>query len=130
MIAGIHAPLPYEAEYLTRHNITTLAPEQVKSGADEVPEWIAKEKIAYLAIHIDLDVLDPSLFRSILFAKPGRGKHDFGDVAEGKLTIEDVLNLIAAATTKAVPVGLTIAEHLPRDMLNLKNMLSELPLLK
>lgn len=36
MIAGIHAPLPYEAEYLTRHNITTLAPEQVKSGADEV----------------------------------------------------------------------------------------------
>ena len=130
MIAGIHAPLPYEAEYLTRHNITTLAPEQVKSGADEVLEWIAKEKIAYLAIHIDLDVLDPSLFRSILFAKPGRGKHDFGDVAEGKLTIEDVLNLIAAATTKAVPVGLTIAEHLPWDMLNLKNMLSELPLLK
>lgn len=64
------------------------------------------------------------------FAKPGRGKHDFGDVAEGKLTIEDVLNLIAAATTKAVPVGLTIAEHLPWDMLNLKNMLSELPLLK
>ncbi|EPC6250322.1 arginase family protein, partial [Klebsiella pneumoniae] len=106
------------------------APEQVKSGADEVLEWIAKEKIAYLAIHIDLDVLDPSLFRSILFAKPGRGKHDFGDVAEGKLTIEDVLNLIAAATTKAVPVGLTIAEHLPWDMLNLKNMLSELPLLK
>ncbi len=130
MIAGIHAPLPYEAEYLTRHNITTLAPEQVKSGADEVLEWIAKEKIAYLAIHIDLDVLDPSLFRSILFAKPGRGKHDFGDVAEGKLTIEDVLNLIAAATTKAVPFGLTIAEHLPWDMLNLKNMLSELPLLK
>ncbi|STT85745.1 putative arginase/agmatinase/formimionoglutamate hydrolase [Klebsiella pneumoniae] len=85
MIAGTHAPLPYEAEYLTRHNITTLAPEQVKSCADEVLEWIAKEKIAYLAIHIDLDVLDPSLFRSILFAKPGRGKHDFGDVAEGKL---------------------------------------------
>ncbi|MDT8821183.1 arginase family protein, partial [Klebsiella pneumoniae] len=26
--------------------------------------------------------------------------------------------------------GLTIAEHLPWDMLNLKNMLSELPLLK
>ncbi|PAW12839.1 arginase, partial [Klebsiella pneumoniae] len=69
--------------------------------------------IAYLAIHIDLDVLDPSLFRSILFAKPGRGKHEFGRRAEGKLTIEDVLNLIAAATTKAVPVGLTIAEHLP-----------------
>ena len=34
-------------------------------------EWIAKEKIAYLAIHIDLDVLDPSLFRSILLQNRG-----------------------------------------------------------
>ncbi|HHX4022326.1 TPA: arginase family protein, partial [Klebsiella michiganensis] len=28
------------------------------------------------------------------------------------------------------PVGLTLAEHLPWDMLNLKNMLSALPLMK
>lgn len=129
MIAGIHAPLPYEAEYLTRHNITTLAPEQVK--AVQMKSQVDSER---------KDCVSGDPYRSgrtrpisvplHSFAKPGRGKHDFGDVAEGKLTIEDVLNLIAAATTKAVPVGLTIAEHLPRDMLNLKNMLSELPLLK
>lgn len=129
MIAGIHAPLPYEAEYLTRHNITTLAPEQVKSGADEVLEWIAKERLRIWR-SISIWTYSTHLCSAPFFCKPGRGKHDFGDVAEGKLTIEDVLNLIAAATTKAVPVGLTIAEHLPWDMLNLKNMLSELPLLK
>lgn len=61
---------------------------------------------------------------------PGRGEHDFGDVAEGKLSIDDVLNLIAQATSKAEPVGLTLAEHLPWDMLNLKKMLSALPLMK
>jgi len=130
MIAGIHDPLAYEAEYITRYNIATLCPEQVKNDRKEVMEWIAREHIEYLAIHIDLDVLDPSLFRSVLFAQPGRGRHDFGDVAEGKLTIEDVLNLIAQATSKTEPVGLTIAEHLPWDMLNLKNMLSALPLIK
>ncbi|EPB9885866.1 arginase family protein [Yersinia enterocolitica] len=130
MIAGIHDPMAYEAEYLTRYNIATTSPEQVKNGATEVMEWISKEKIEYLAIHIDLDVLDPSLFRSVLFAQPSRGKHDFGDVAEGKLTIEDVLKLIAQATSKTQPVGLTIAEHIPWDMLNLKNMLSALPLMK
>lgn len=130
MIAGIHDPLTYEAEYLARHNIATIGPEQVKNDGKEVLEWIDREGIEYLAIHLDLDVLDPSLFRSVLFAMPGRGKHDFGDVAEGKLTIEDVLNLIAQATSKTVPVGLTIAEHLPWDMLNLKNMLSVLPLMK
>jgi len=130
MIAGIHDPLTYEAEYLAHHNIATIGPEQIKDDGKDVIEWIEKENIEYLAIHIDLDVLDPSLFRSVLFARPGRGEHDFGDVAEGKLTIENVLNLIAQATSKAQPVGLTIAEHLPWDMLNLKNMLSALPLIK
>lgn len=130
MIAGIHDPLTYEAEYLAHHNIATIGPEQIKDEGKDVIEWIEKENIEYLAIHIDLDVLDPSLFRSVLFARPGRGEHDFGDVAEGKLTIENVLNLIAQATSKAQPVGLTIAEHLPWDMLNLKNMLSALPLIK
>lgn len=130
MIAGLHDPLAYEADYLARHNIATIAPEQVKNGGKEVMAWIEREHIEYLAIHIDLDVLDPSLFRSVLFARPGRGEHDFGDVAEGKLAIEEVLNLITLATSKAEPVGLTIAEHLPWDMLNLKNMLSALPLMK
>ncbi|RJT51969.1 arginase family protein [Rahnella variigena] len=130
MIAGIHDPLTYEAEYLAHHNIATIGPEQIKDDGKDVIEWIKKENIEYLAIHIDLDVLDPSLFRSVLFARPGRGEHDFGDVAEGKLTIENVLNLIAQANSKAQPVGLTIAEHLPWDMLNLKNMLSALPLIK
>lgn len=130
MIAGIHDPLTYEAEYLAHHNIATIGPEQIKDDGKDVIEWIKKENIEYLAIHIDLDVLDPSLFRSVLFARPDRGEHDFGDVAEGKLTIENVLNLIAQATSKAQPVGLTIAEHLPWDMLNLKNMLSALPLIK
>ncbi|MFU0876939.1 arginase family protein [Kluyvera cryocrescens] len=130
MIAGIHDPLAYEADYLARHNIATIAPEQVKNGGKEVMAWIEREHIEYLAIHIDLDVLDPSLFRSVLFARPGRGEHDFGDVAEGKLAIEEVLNLITLATSKAEPVGLTIAEHLPWDMLNLKNMLCALPLMK
>ncbi len=130
MIAGFHDPLAYEAEDLARHDIATISPEQVKNDGKEVLEWIHRESIEYLAIHLDLDVLDPSLFRSVLFAMPGRGEHDFGDVAEGKLTIEDVLNLIAQATSKTAPVGLTIAEHLPWDMMNLKKMLSVLPLMK
>ncbi|VFS88121.1 Arginase [Kluyvera cryocrescens] len=32
MIAGLHDPLAYEADYLARHNIATIAPEQVKNG--------------------------------------------------------------------------------------------------
>jgi arginase len=70
MIAGIHDPLPYESEYLASHGIETIGPEKVKNDAKDVTEWIKRENIEHLAIHIDLDVLDPSLFRSVLSPCP------------------------------------------------------------
>ena len=94
-----------------------------------VMDWLKDSEIKVLAIHLDLDVLDPHNFRSRLFAKPGRGKHDFGDVAEGKLNIPDVLKLIQEVTTEKEVVGMTIAEHMPWDALNLQEMLKQLPLI-
>lgn len=130
MIAGIHSPLEYEAQFITDHAIATCDPQAVRDGAQAVSDWITLEGIEYLAIHLDLDVLNPDLFRSVLFARPGRGEHDFGDVAEGKLTMSEVVTLVNQATALALPVGLTVAEHLPWDAINLKQMLAELPLLK
>lgn len=130
MIAGIHSPLEYEAQFIADHAIASCEPQAVREGAQAVDEWIRREDIQYLAIHLDLDVLNPELFRSVLFAKPGRGEHDFGDVAEGKLTMAEVVTLVKQATALAAPVGVTVAEHLPWDALNLKQMLAELPLMK
>lgn len=129
MIAGIHDPLPYEAQFIAEHGIPTCSPQEVRDGAQPVMRWLNESGIEVLAIHLDLDVLDPHSFRSLLFAKPGRGKHDFGDVAEGKLTIPDVLKLIGEVTTEKQVVGMTIAEHMPWDALNLQEMLKKLPLL-
>lgn len=129
MIAGIHDPLPYEAQFIAEHGIPTCSPQEVRDGAQPVMRWLNESGIEVLAIHLDLDVLDPHTFRSLLFAKPGRGKHDFGDVAEGKLTIADVLKLIGEVTTEKQVVGMTIAEHMPWDALNLQEMLKKLPLL-
>lgn len=129
MIAGIHDPLPYEAEFIAEHGIHTCSPQQVRDGAQPVMQWLNQSGIDVLAIHLDLDVLDPHNFRSVLFAKPGRGKHDFGDVAEGKLNIPDVLKLVKEVMTEKQVVGMTIAEHLPWDALNLQEMMKQLPLL-
>lgn len=130
MIAGIHDPLDYEAAFISENGISTCGPDEVKQGGQAVLDWIARENIEFLAIHLDLDVLDPALFRSVLFARPGRDLHDFGDAAEGRLTIADVAQLINKASAAAVPVGLTVAEHLPWDAINLRKLLSSLPLLK
>lgn len=129
MIAGVHDMLEYEEKFVAEHSIATMTPQQVKHGDNSVMEWIKREGIEYLAIHIDLDVLDPQMFRSVLFARPGRGPHDFGDAAEGTLLMSDVINLINKVTQTTTAVGLTIAEHLPWDAINLKQMLAALPLL-
>lgn len=129
MIAGIHDPLPYEAKFISEHGIATCSPDEIRSGVSKVVDWITEQKIEYLAIHIDLDVLDPQLFRSVLFARPGRTAGEFGHVAEGKLTITEVLDIVSEATLQARPVGLTVSEHLPWDAINIKNMLERLPLL-
>ena len=129
LIAGNHNPLDVEKQFISERGIATLSPSELRQNPQAIDEWIAREGVEYLAIHLDLDVLDPALFRAVLFARPGRGVHDFGDVAEGKLTIAEVVNFINQAAAQAKPVGLTVAEHLPWDALNLKNMLEALPLL-
>jgi len=113
MIAGIHHPLPHEERFIAGHGIRTCSPQEVRAGAEPVMRWLEERGIEVLAIHFDLDVLDPRNFRSVLFARPGRGPHDFGDVAEGMLDIPDVLRLVGQATARAPAVGMTIAEHLP-----------------
>ena len=130
MIAGIHDPLAYEQEFITSRGIMTCGPDEVRQGGQAVQEWIAREKIEFLAIHLDLDVLDPATFRSVLFARPGRGPHDFGDAAEGRLSLSEVTQLIGQAALATTPVGLTVAEHLPWDAINLSRMLASLPLMK
>lgn len=129
MIAGIHDPLPYEAHFIAEHGIQTCSPREVRAGDDGIASWIRAQHIDYLAIHVDLDVLDPQHFRSVLFARPGRTADEFGHVAEGKLTMADVLKIVTQATGHAQAVGLTIAEHLPWDALNLRHLLAQLPLL-
>lgn len=129
MIAGIHHPSGYEADFIRQHGINTCSPEEVKAGAGPVTAWMESQGIEFLAIHFDLDVLEPATFRSVLFARPGRGEDDFGGAAEGRLLIEDVLALTTQVAEKAPVVGLTVAEHLPWDAINLKAMLARLPLL-
>ncbi|EXU76155.1 arginase family protein [Erwinia mallotivora] len=128
MIAGIHHPLPHEEAFIARHGIATCGPQEIKNGAQPVTDWIEKQGIKYLAVHIDLDVLDPTLFRSVLFARTARGKDDFAGAAEGRLTINEVVTLVNHAASRSQIACITLAEHLPWDAINLKKMLESLPM--
>jgi len=131
LIAGINNPTPYENQFLKEHNICTYSPNEIKKdNCKKLENWIKKENIKHLAIHFDLDVLNYHNFRSLYFSNPNAKDGEFDSVAKGKLEIAEVLNIIKFADINTQIVGLSIAEHLPWDAINLKAMLNELPLLK
>ncbi|WP_221796471.1 arginase family protein [Oceanobacter mangrovi] len=131
MYAGVNNESEYEANFLIEHAMQVCRPDEIRDGssAAKIGQWIKDQGIEVLAIHLDLDVLDASKFGPLLFNRPDVAADAFEGIAQGQLTIEEVLQVIQQATAHTKTVGMGIAEHLPWDALRLRNMMRALPLL-
>lgn len=130
LIAGLHDPFEWEAGEAKRLGISTVSPEALAThGSTPVLQWFQSTGAKNLAVHFDLDALDPTGFRSVLFAKPGGLPKSMDSVAQGQLSMASVIRILKDVAKVANIVGLGIAEHLPWDALAMRDMLSELPLL-
>lgn len=130
LYVGMHDPSPWEAAEIARLGLRNVGPAQLASqGSRPVREWFASTGARHLAIHFDLDALDPSLFRALLFARPDAVPGAFDGIAQGQLGMEQVVQLLADLDAVADIVGLGITEHLPWEALALQNMLARLPLI-
>lgn len=79
--------------------------------------WIKSRGVKKVLIHLDLDVLNPhELYVAV------------GD--SGILSVAQVVGVISVVSENTEVIGLTIAEHLPKAQIQLKEMLKNLPLIK
>ena len=92
-----------------------LSPEEARDST-KLLEWLKSRGKSKVVVHFDLDVLDPS---ELIMAV---------GVVENGLKIAEVVNLINAINTNYDLVGLSIAEHMPRVAIKLRNMMRELQL--
>jgi arginase len=107
-----------------------MTPEQFRlKGNQAIRDWFQSTQAKHLAIHLDLDVLDPNLFRSLLFSNAEQSPNQFDGVAQGKMTMAEIVDVLCDVSKISDVVGLGIAEHLPWDALALKSMLEKLPLI-
>lgn len=120
------APAEPDTEVIRRLGIKTGGTEELMNSTESVKQWIRDNGIKHLAIHIDLDVLDPKAFRSIIFAEP---ENPFNLSPAGTMQMPQLLNLIKELSDETDVVGLGITEHMPWDSINLKNLLAEIPIL-
>ena len=123
------AILAKETEVFDRLGLRTAGPEELADTSEPVLEWLKSTGAKHLAIHLDLDVLDPRLFRSLLFSNPDPSVPSVDTYPSGRMTMEHVVRLLADVSEVVDVVGLGITEHLPWDSLALRDMLAELPLL-
>ena len=100
------------------YGIKHLTPEETVSGSEKVIEWLRNTGASNVAIHFDMDVLDPN---EIIAA--------VGVVPDG-MKIAEVVRVINDVAKEKNLVGLTVAEPMPRTAIILKEMLNQLPLMK
>ena len=127
-LVGVDGVFAHEREAIDRLGLKVIPSRDIMLGSDAVTAWIREKGFARVAVHLDLDVLDPAFFRSLLFVNPDVEEHIESE--HGKTRLRDIGRLLKDIAAEADVVGMSFAEHMPWDALNLKTMLDELPFLK
>ncbi|MBS7078552.1 arginase family protein [Veillonella seminalis] len=118
--------LPHEKSFITEHSLSYLTPQDLTS-AQPVTQWLKDNNIEHVMVHLDLDVLSSADFRSLLCNKPHQGPVEY---AVSEMNLANIVQILQAVDEMAEIVGLSIAEYLPRDIINLRNGLSKLDIFK
>lgn len=126
VLVGVDGVFSHERETIDRFGLKVIPSRDI--GGEAVANWIRDNGFERVAVHLDLDVLDPKIFRSLLFSNPNVEEHIESE--HGKAKIQDIGRVLKGISAQAEVVGMSFAEHMPWDALNLKKMLSELPFMK
>lgn len=119
---------PKEVENIKAFGLRVLPPEDVAANSDAVLAWVRENGVENLAVHLDLDVLDPATFFSQLTNDPDATEKY--PTVRGKLHVAQVTRLLRDVSAHTNVVGLTIAEFFPWDALRLQKMMDQLEIMK
>lgn len=129
MYAGLDAWTPVEGEIINELGLRRAGADALADSSAPVLDWIAGEGITHLAVHFDVDVLDPAKFGPVLFNNPDAPVDALAGVPRGRMTRDQVVRLLQDAAAACDMVGLAIAEYMPWEAIMTRNLLRKLPLL-
>ena len=130
MIAGMSAWTPAEGRILQELGVRHTPAAALADSSRPILDWIQAEGITQLAVHFDLDVLDPTHFSPLLFNRPEQPAGTFDGIVQGTMRLGQVVRLLQDVSGACDMVGLGIAEFLPWDMLRLKDAMASLPIMQ
>lgn len=125
MYGGLQQMSPDEEKIADRLKLRRAGPKELAETSEPILNWIKENDVRKLAVHFDLDVLDPRWFRALLPCEPVKNPFD---AVTGEMTLAGVARVIQDVSKQTDVVGLSIAEHLPWDAMNLRDFLASLPI--
>lgn len=119
-LQGLH---DYQEHFLQEIGVDYRVQDQIFVTLKEIQAFMAR--FDHILVHLDIDVLDAELFHSTYFAN----KELTGDGSGGgRMTMEELRQVLQCITTHSDVVGFTIAEYLPFDEHRLHKMFAGLGL--
>ncbi len=88
IFAGLQEWSRPEGEIISRLGLRNVPASDLAENSQPVIDWIKSERVRHLAIHFDLDVLDPTQFTPLLFNKPGVAKGTWDGVPKGEMPLD------------------------------------------
>jgi arginase len=129
MYAGLDAWMAVEGEVIDALGLRRAGADSLAETSSPVLDWIASEGVTQLAIHFDVDVLDPKKFGPVVFNKRDAAADAWADVPRGRMAPDQVIRLLQDVAAACDLVGLAIAEYTPWEAIATRNLLRKLPLL-
>lgn len=129
MYAGLDDWSPVEGEAIRELGLRRTGSSALADSSAPILNWIASEGITHLAVHFDIDVLDPKRFGPVIFNNPDAPEDALAGVPRGRLTPVQVVRLLGDVAAACDVVGLAITEYLPWEAIATRDLLRKLPLL-
>jgi arginase len=127
MYAGLDGWTPVEGEVIDALGLCRAGADSLADTFSPVLDWITNEGLTHLAIHFDVDVLDPRKFGPVLFNKPDAPAEAWADVPRGRMAPDQVIRLLRDVAAACDVVGLAIAEYTPWEAITTRNCCESCP---
>lgn len=116
-LAGLHEWTEDDHPHIDEWGLSHFSPDDLRDSSAGLLAWLAATGCSRVAIHLDVDVVDS---REALL---GLG------AVSGGLSIQQVRRVIQDLDGAADVVALSIAEYIPRQVIQAQRLLSGLPLI-
>lgn len=71
---------PVETDFIREHGIARLSPEDLAGSPERVLEWLRASGTTKVAVHLDINVLDPALYDFLLSHDPYAAQGTYDEV--------------------------------------------------